>query len=157
LNAGLSEFFLNATACRSALTTTETGIIQAIQSERLLPRHQSTLELFNMMLRILKKEQLSRSNEPYRAADAVRALRNLLVHPVLGRVTTFSHDPSEDLSQQQPITKQLRPYLKLDRSATFPADILTAKCAVWAVRSCERFFAEFVKRSGVDPGFLTER
>ena len=108
------------------------------------------------MLRILKETELAEDREPYRAAEAVRSLRNQLVHPKPGRVTTFSDDPNEDLSQQQPITRQLRDYLNLDRSATFPEHVLTAKCAAWAVRSCESFFREFVSRSGVSPGFLTD-
>jgi len=58
------------------------------------------------------------------------------------------------LSEQQPIPKQLRQHLKLDRSSTFPADILTSQCAQWAVKACEVFFSEFVKRSEVDCGFL---
>ena len=159
LEAGLNEFiFLNATASKSPLSDTEKAIIQTIRSEDLRPRRQNTLQLFNTMLRILRKEELATAREPYRAADAVRALRNLLVHPrpELG-ITTFSNDPNEDLSRQQPIARQLRQYLNLDRSATFPPDVLTSKCAGWAVRACESFFAEFVKRSGVDPGFLTDQ
>ena len=157
LEGGLNEFiFLNATSKESPLSDAQKAVIEAIRSEGLRPRGQHTLQLFNMMLRISKKEPFRKNEEPYRATDAVRNLRNLLVHPKPGYITTFSDDPNEDLSQQQPIAKQLRDYLDLDRSATFPRDILTSKCATWAVRSCESFFREFVSRSGVSPGFLTD-
>jgi len=159
LEAGLNEFiYVNASAS-GVLSEAERAAIAAIASKDLRRKWrpgQTTLQLFNAILRTLKKDELAKNSEPYRAAEAVRSLRNLLVHPKPGRVTTFSDDPNEDLSQQQEITVDLRDYLKLDRSATFPAQLLTAECAVWAISSCEAFFAEFVKRSGVSPGFLTD-
>lgn len=158
LDAGLNEFiYLNAPAS-GILSEEQKAAIADIASKDLRRewrQNQTTLELFNAILRLLNKKSLPKGSEPYQAAETVRSLRNLLVHPAPGRVTTFSDDPNEDLSRQQKITRNLRAYLKLDRSATFPAQVLTAKCAVWARRSCESFFAEFVKRSGVSPGFLT--
>jgi hypothetical protein len=157
LEAGLSEFvFLNATQTGSPLSASEMKIIGDMRRKGLHTLRQHTLQLFNTMLRVLKKESIDKNSEPYGAANAVRSLRNALVHPKPGYVTTFSNDPNEDLSQKQEITKQLRKYLALDRSATFPADILTAKCAAWAVTACESFFHEFVKRSGVSPGVITD-
>ena len=159
LEAGLNEFiYVNAPASE-VLNEAERTAIAAIASKdfhRKWRGRKTTLQLFNAILVTLKKEELANDCEPYCAAEAVRSLRNLLVHPKPGRVTTFSDDPNEDLSQQQQITIQLRDYLKLDRTATFPAQVLTAKCAGWAVSSSLAFFAEFVKRSGVSPGFLTD-
>ena len=159
LEAGLNEFiYVNAPASE-VLNEAERAAIAAIASkdlQRKWRRRKTILQLFNAILGTLKKEELANDSEPYCAAEAVRSLRNLLVHPKPGRVTTFSDDPNEDLSQQQQITIQLRDYLKLDRTATFPAHVLTAKCAGWAVSSSLAFFAEFVKRSGVSPGFLTD-
>src|SRR5205823_1046060 len=159
LEAGLNEFiYLNAQASGTLSAADKTAIAD-IASQDLLGEwreRKTTLELFNVILRTLNKEELAKGREPYAAAEAVRSLRNLLVHPKPVRVTTFSDDPNEDLSRQQKITTKLRNYLRLNRSATFPAQVLTAKCAAWAVRSSLTFFAEFVKRSNVKPGFLTD-
>jgi hypothetical protein len=158
LDAALNEFILlNATQGKSPLSDVEKAIIKAIGSEDLRPRErQHTLQLFNMMLRLLKKSELWESEQPYQSANLVRRLRNMLVHPKPGWVVTFSENPNENPSEQQQIVKQLRSYLGLDRDATFPRDILNSKCAEWAVSSCENFLRAFVKRSEVSPGFLTE-
>jgi hypothetical protein len=158
LDAALNEFILvNATERKSPLSDVEKAIINAIGSENLRPRErQHTLQLFNMMLRLLKKSQLAEGEQPYQSANLVRHLRNMLVHPKPGWVVMFSENPNEDLSEQQQIVKQLRGDLGLDRDATFPRDILTSKCANWAVSSCESFLREFVKRSGINPGFVTK-
>ena len=153
----MSFILLNATERKSPLSDVEKAIINAIQSENLRPRErQHTLQLFNMMLRLLKKSQLAESEQPYRSANLVRHLRNMLVHPEPGWVVTFSEKPGENLSEQQKIVRRLRSDLGLDRNATFPRDILNCKCAYWAVRSCESFLREFVKRSKVSPGFVTK-
>lgn len=158
LDAALNEFILvNAVEPKSPLSDGEKAIIKAIGSEDLRPRGRpQTLELFNVMLRLLKKQPLAEGEQPYQSANLVRYLRNMLIHPEPGWVVTFSENPKENLSEQQEIVKQLRSHLRLDSNATFPADILNSKCADWAVRSCESFLREFVKRSGVSPGFLTE-
>ena len=158
LGAALNEFILlNAVESESPLSETEKATIKAIGSEDLRPRgRSSTLELFNMILRLLKKRPLVESEQPYRSAEAVRLLRNELVHPRPYSVVTFSENPNENLSEQQKIVRQLRQDLKLDRNAIFPRDILNSKCADWAVRSCESFLREFVQRSGVSPGFVTK-
>jgi len=157
LDAALNEFILlNAVERKSPLSDAEKAIIRAIGSEDLRPRRlQHTLQLFNMMLRLLKKSPLVETQQPYRSANAVRLLRNELVHPKPCWVVTFSENPNENLSEQQKIIRQLRQDLNLDRDATFPRDILNSKCADWAVRSCESFIREFVQRSGVSPGFVT--
>jgi hypothetical protein len=159
LDAALNEFILlNATQQRETpLSEVEKAVIDAIGSEDLRPRKsQHTLQLFNMMLRLLKKSQLAENEQPNQSANLVRHLRNMLVHPKPGQVVTFSENPNENLSEQQQIVKQLRSHLHLDRSATFPRDILNSNCADWAVSSCESFLQEFVKRSGVSPGFVTK-
>ena len=122
LDAALSEFILlNALEPKSPLSDEQKAIIQAIGSEDLRPRRRpQTLELFNMMLRLLKKPPLVETEQPYRSANAVRHLRNELVHPKPGRVVTFSENPNENLSEQQKIVRQLRHDLDLDRDATFP-------------------------------------
>lgn len=159
LEAGLNEFlFLNATDERSPLSSKDKAVIDAMASENLRPRgNQNTLQLFNTVLRLLDRAEMPEKEQPYQAANLVRSLRNLLVHPIPGRVITFSDDPDVDLSKQQLIVRQLRSHLRLGREATFPADVLTEECAKWAVGSCEDFFREFELRSGVDPGFLTDR
>jgi hypothetical protein len=159
LDAALNEFILlNAVEPKSPLSETEKAMIEAIGSEDLRPRgRSSTLKLFNMLLRLLKKPPLVENEQPYRSAEAVRLLRNELVHPKpYSMIVTFSEDPNENLSEQQKIVRQLRQDLSLDRNAIFPRDILNSRCADWAVRSCESFLREFVERSGVSPGFVTK-
>ena len=144
LDAALNEFILlNAVERESPLTDAEKAIIRAIGSEDLLPRkRRGTLELFNMMLRLLKKPPLVENEQPYRSAEAVRLLRNELVHPKpTDWIITFSENPNENLSEQQKMVKRLRQDLNLDRDAIFPRDILNSKCADWAVRSCGKFFS----------------
>jgi len=67
LDAALNEFILlNATEGESPLSDVEKAIINAIRSEKLRPRErQHTLQLFNMMLRLLKKSQLAENEQPY--------------------------------------------------------------------------------------------
>jgi hypothetical protein len=159
LEAGLNEFiYLNAQASETLSAADKTAIadIASQDLQREWRERKTTLELFNVILSTLNKDRIAKDRPPYAAAEAVRSLRNLLVHPKPVRVTTFSDNPNEDLSRQHKITTKLRDHLKLDRSATFPAQVLTAKCAAWAVSSSLAFFAEFVKRSGVNPGFLTD-
>jgi len=141
LDAALNEFILlNAAEGKTPLSDGQKAIINAIRSEDLRPRErQHTLQLFNMMRPLLKKSQLAESEQPYQSANLVRHLRNMLVHPKPGWVVTFSENPSENLSEQQKIVRQLRSDLKLGRNATFPRDVLNTKCAKWAVCSCESF------------------
>jgi hypothetical protein len=158
LDAALNEFILlNAVEPKSPLSETEKATIKAIGSEDLRPRgRSSTLELFNLILRLLKKPPLMENEQPYRSAEAVRLLRNELVHPIPYSIVTFSENPNENLSEQPKIVRQLRQDLNLDRNAIFPRDVLNSKCADWAVRSCESFLREFVERSEVSPGFVTK-
>ena len=115
LDAALNEFILrNAIERGSPLSDAEKAIIEAIGSEDLRPRRQPhTLELFNMMLRLLKRSPLAKGKPPYQPANLVRHLRNMLVHPEPGWVVTFSENPKEILSEQQQIVKQLRSHLRL--------------------------------------------
>ena len=155
LNAGFNEFiFLNATAKESSLSTTDKAIIQAMADERLRPQQgsENALQLYNVVLRLLKKPPLEDDKPPFQAANALCVLRNLLVHPEPVRVVIYDENPESILSDQQKIVKQLRSHLKLHKNATFPRDILTPACARWAVNSCELFFSEFVRRTGVNPG-----
>jgi hypothetical protein len=156
LAAGLNEFmFFNAPATAS-LSDTEKARIKIVRSDKKKLRGKSHLQLFNLMLEILRKEEFATDHEPYKATEAVHSLRNSLVHPESGYITTFSDDPKEDLTRQHEITAKLRGYLNLDNSDSFPASVLTSECAKWAVESCEKFFGEFVKRSGVKCGFITD-
>lgn len=158
LEAAYNEFLLlNAIAKDSPLSEAEKAVIGAIGTESLRPQDKThTLQLFNLALRLLKKPEMKEGEQPYQAANLVRKLRNLLIHPMPGRVVTYEADEDHDLSTQQDIVKQLKSHLGLGKHATFPWDVLTSNCATWAVRSCEEFFHDFVARSGVDPGFITE-
>jgi hypothetical protein len=158
LEAALNEFiYLNATAEKSPLTSEQRALVAAMAREELRPqRRQNTLQLVHTLLRLTGKQELDERQEPFQSANLVRSLRNLLVHPVPGRVVTYVEDPESNLSEQQQIVRQLRGRLGLHRDATFPWDVLNSRCADWAVQSCERFFRDFVKTSGVDPGFITE-
>jgi len=159
LEAALNEFiFLNASASNSPLSEECKILINAIASENLRPQEKkNTLQMFNVLLRLLGRSELRESENTYQAANLVRILRNLLVHPMPGRVVTYSENSAENLSEQQQVVKQLRSRLALAQYATFPWDVLTSNCAVWAVDACENFLHEFVRQSGVDPGFLTDR
>jgi hypothetical protein len=157
LEAALNEFIsLNATDSKSPLNEEKKSIIKIIISEDLRPRgNKNTLQLFNVMLRLIGKPEIIESEKIYQAANLVRKLRNMLVHPRPGTVVTYLEDPSKNLYEQQQIVKQLRNYLALDINATFPNDVLTKKCSKWAVLACEDFLKEFVRLSGIDAGFLT--
>ncbi len=156
LEAALNEFLsLNAVAPNSPLNEKCKAIINAIASEDLRPQEKkNTLQMFNVILRLLDKPELRESEKTYQAANLVRILRNQLVHPKPSRVVTYPEDTAENVSEQQQMVKQLRSHLALTRNATFPSDVLTSKCANWAVSACETFLQEFVRQSGVDPGFI---
>lgn len=147
---------LNALSAKSQLTEEKREVLHYIASEGLSPEpKQNTLQKFNMVLRVLEKEELNPNREPYQSANLIRLLRNMLVHPIPSTVITFDlADP--DLSSQQDITKKLRSVLKLDRKATFPDGVLTPACAAWASRSAERFLHQFEKHSGVELGFVLQ-
>jgi hypothetical protein len=159
LEAALNEFvFLNSAAPNSPLSEECKAVMNAIALEDLRPQGgKNALQMFNVMLRLMRKPELRESEKTYQAANLVRILRNLLVHPFPGRVVTYSEDAAENLSEQQHVVRQLRSHLALDQDATFPCDVITSKCAAWAVASCEDFLRDFVRQSGVDPGFLTEQ
>ena len=154
LEATYNEFIhIIALSPHSPLTDEKREVIHYISSEGLSPEpRQNTLQRFNMLLRVLEKEELTTSSEPYQSANLVRLLRNMLVHPLPISVVTFDiADP--DLSSQQEITRRLRSVLKLGRKATFPDGVLTPECAAWASRSAERFLRRFEQNSGVELGF----
>lgn len=158
LEAALNEFIhLHALTDESPLDDAERKLIYAIGQEKLAPRGESnTLQKFNLLLRLLGKTEIASGSAAYQNANLVRMLRNMVVHPVPGRVTTFIDSPDFDYSSQQEIVKKLRGALGLKKSATFPEHIITKKCAAWAVHSCETFLHTFVVASGVDIGFITE-
>jgi len=157
LEAALNEFIHLMALSDENVAEDRKLVISTIASENLRPNSRSTtLDQFNLMLRILEKDELAKSTEPYQSADLVRQLRNTLVHPIPGRVVTFDAQENEALGTQQALVRKLRGPLQLPKNATFPADILTYRCARWAVNSTENFFAEFADRSGVDPGFATK-
>jgi hypothetical protein len=158
LEAALNEFIhLRALDAKSSLNDAERAVVYAIGQEGLVPRGESnTLKRFNLILRVLGRPELDPGDAEYQNANLVRILRNMVVHPLPGRVTTFTESEAFDYSAQQEITKRLRTALGLNKSATFPKDVLTKKCAAWAVLSCEAFLHKFVAVSGVDIGFLTD-
>ena len=157
LEAALNEVIhLHALTSESLLDEAERRVIYAIGQENLMPRGESnTLQKFNLVLRLLSKSEIKTSDPAYQNANLVRMLRNMLVHPLPGRVTTFVDTDDFDYSSQQQIVKKLRSALRLKKSATFPKDVITKECASWAVHSCEKFLHAFVVASGVDIGFLT--
>lgn len=158
LESALNEIVhLNALEAKSPLTEAERKVFHTIGKEGLQPREQNnTLQQYNMLLRILGKPVMNIGANPYQAANLVRMLRNMLVHPIPGRVVTFIEGKEFDYSSQQDIVKKLKGHLGLKANATFPADVITKACAVWAVSSCEAFLHEFVTVSGIDPGFITD-
>ena len=158
LEAALNEFIhLHALTAKSPLDEAERKVIYSIGQENLTPKGESnTLQKFNLLLRILGKPELRAGDAAYQNANLVRMLRNMVVHPLPGRVTTFVDSDDFDYSSQQEIVKKLKGSLGLKKSATFPKDIVTKECAAWAVLSCETFLHAFVVASGVDIGFLTD-
>lgn len=158
LEAALNEFIhLHALIESSPLNEVERTLIHVIGREKLAPKGESnTLQKFNFLLRLLRKPEIASGSTTYQNANLVRMLRNMLVHPLPGRVKTFIDSPDYDYSSQQDIVKKLRGVLGLKKSATFPKDIITEKCAAWAVYSCEAFLHDFVLASGIDFGFITD-
>jgi hypothetical protein len=159
LEAALNEIIhLHSLTKASPLDEAERKVMYSIGQEGLVPRGESnTLQQFNFLLRVLDKSQLKVGDSHYQQANLVRMLRNMIIHPKPGRVTTFVDPENFDDSSQQEIVKKLRGALGLKKTATFPADIITKKCAIWAVDSCENFLHAFVVASGIDIGFLTDR
>lgn len=158
LEAALNEIVhLNALEKGIPLDEAERKVFNTIGQESLQPRKSShTLQRYNMLLRILGKPEMDSGKNPYQAANLLRLLRNMLIHPIPGRVTTFVEGEAFDYSSQQDIVKKLKPALGLKSEATFPDGVLTKACAKWAVHSCETFLHEFVTMSGIDPGFITD-
>jgi hypothetical protein len=158
LEAALNEIVhLNALEAKSPLTEAERMVFHTIGKEGLQPRdRKNTLQQYNMLLRILGKPAMNSGENPYLSANFVRMLRNMLVHPIPGRVVTFVEGEEFDYSSQQNIVKKLKAPLGLKANATFPADVITKECAAWAVTSCEAFLHEFVTVSGISPGFITD-
>lgn len=158
LEAALNEIVhLNALETNNPLTEAERKVFHTIGREGLQPREENnTLQQYNMLLRILGKPTMNVGTNPYQAANLVRILRNMLVHPIPGRVVTFVESEDFDYSSQQNIVRKLRSHLSLKTNATFPAGVITKACAAWAVDSCETFLHEFVTVSGIDPGFITD-
>jgi hypothetical protein len=152
LEAAFNEFVtLRGLAEESPLDENQRQFISSFRQDE-----SNTLQRFNGILDGLGKVPLPMGSSIYQNADLVRVLRNMLVHPTPGRVTTVSDNQDFDYSAQQDIVKRLRSALKLTKKATFPDDVLNHKCASWAVSSCEKFLHEFVVVSGVDIGFLTD-
>lgn len=112
---------------------------------------------FNKLLGIIGKSPLPTRQRIYQHADLVRVLRNLIVHPIPGRVVTYVDSEDYDYTLQQKIVRRLRSVLKLEKTATFPKDVVTCRCAEWAVQSCENFLSAFLDESGIDIGFTTGR
>jgi len=157
LEAAYNEFIhLHALTAESPLDEAERKVIYSIGQENLMPRGESnTLQRFNLLLRLLGKPEIEAGSTAYQNANLVRILRNMVVHPVPGRITTFVDSDDFDYSSQQEIVKKLKGALRLKKSATFPKNIITKECAAWAVQSCEAFLHAFVVASDVDIGFLT--
>lgn len=154
LEAAHNEFIhLVALSDRSPLSDEKREVIHYMASEGLAPEpKQNTLQRFNLLLRVLEKNQFDSGSEPYQSANLLRVLRNMLVHPVPSSAVVFDiADP--DLSAQQEIVRRLRSRLKLGRNATFPDNVLTAECALWANQTAEAFLCSFERASGVDLGF----
>lgn len=112
---------------------------------------------FNRVLRILGKPPLAKNQVIYQNADLARRLRNLIVHPIPGRVVTCVDSQNYDYALQQKITRKLRSALKLGTTATFPKDVITCQCADWAVQSCENFLSAFLDATSINIGFMTGR
>lgn len=158
LEAAVNEVIhLHALCANSPLDEVERKVVYSIAHENLVPRGESnTLQKFNLLLRIIGKQELNIGDTPYQNANLVRMLRNMIIHSIPGRVMTFVAEDNFDYSSQQEIVKKLRGTLGLPKTATFPQDIVTKKCAIWAVDSCEIFLHAFVVASGIDIGFLTD-
>jgi hypothetical protein len=158
LEAAFNEILhLHALSAGSPLNEAERKVVHSITQEKLEPRGESnTLQKFNLLLRVLGKPELANGTPVYQNANLVRILRNMIIHPVPGRVISYVEGSNFDYSSQQEIVKKLRSALGLKRSAIFPRDIITPKCAAWAVSSCETFLHAFVMASQIDVGFLTD-
>lgn len=158
LEAAINEILhIHALTERSPLTESERNTIYSITQGDLVPKKNNhTLGMFNMILRVIGKPEINSGDKTYQNADLVRSLRNMIVHPIPGKVMTFTELEDYDYSSQQEIVKKLRAPLGLNRSATFPKDVMTKECANWAVSSCETFLHTFLEISKIDIGFITK-
>jgi len=154
LEAALNEF-ISINVLKSDVADGVKDKFKLISDECLIQKDKKNiLQVYNMYLRILGKPEILENQRVYQSANIVRIVRNMLVHPIPGKVITFSSDEKLNLSEQQDIVKKLRSYLELTKDETFPECIYSYKCAKWASDSCESFLQEFVDKSGINPGFL---
>ena len=102
LEAALNEF-ISINVVNSDVATEIKGKFKLILDENLIQKEKKNiLQVFNLYLRILGKNEISESNKIYQSANIVRVLRNLLVHPVPGKVITYSLDDKINLSGTPP-------------------------------------------------------
>ncbi|MGB5643700.1 MAG: hypothetical protein WBO16_11500, partial [Gammaproteobacteria bacterium] len=87
---------LSAFSAENSLSETEQKIISTISSEELEARGSNTLQKYNLLLRILDKPEIKSGDVIYQAANYVRILRNMLIHPIPGRVVTYTEDDDFD-------------------------------------------------------------
>lgn len=145
LEGALSELLHGTTlASCGNLTHSARAVLGAVKKEDLRPRAKAnTLETFNLVLRLAGKQEIAKGSLPYAAADALRVLRNTIIHPQPGEVVTYEDDTAFDYSSQQDVVKKLKSHLKLKNDAVFPDQVLTPTCASWAVASSEKFWRAF--------------
>jgi hypothetical protein len=119
LEAAQSEFFsITSHSKDNPLSDTEKRIFSVILSENLEPYgDKNPVAIFNMILRILGKQEMSLNCEPCISTRMVFRLRNMLVHPDPDRVVEF--DEKKDQNNDQNIVNELRKYLVLKKMQLF--------------------------------------
>lgn len=154
LEAALNEFAaLWAQQENCGLSKECRRLIGQIATNELRPREGSeTLDLSNVYLGLVGAELWNQGAEPFQSVDALRHLRNTLVHSFPEVVVSDSH-PDKPVDDPVPVVKKLRTVLRLEASAAFPHAVVTPACAEWALRSCDAFLREFAVRTKVQLGF----
>jgi hypothetical protein len=154
LEAALNEFAaLRAQQEGCGLSKECRRVLGLVAINELRPREGSeTLELSNVYLSLVGAESWNQGVEPFQSVDALRHLRNTLVHSFPEVVVSDTH-PEKPVDDPVAVVKKLRAILRLKASASFPHEVVTPACAEWALKSCDAFLQEFAARTKVPLGF----
>ncbi|MDP2363351.1 MAG: hypothetical protein Q8M94_06230, partial [Ignavibacteria bacterium] len=81
LEAALNEF-LNINVFKKEVSDDIKNLFSVISREGLVPKDgKNILQQYNMILKILDKKEIAENAKTYQAANVLRILRNVLVHP----------------------------------------------------------------------------
>ena len=117
----------------------------------------STLEKFDVALRIFGKPILDKARNPRQDAYLVSVLRNALIHAEPVTSTLFTDEDNVTITVQEMEKKlngkfELNPF-EFSTRPFFPDKILSAGCAEWAFKSSVALSDHFFEIIGIKPHY----